>query len=88
MPGGAPIVAVLVSVPVADAANVPVSVNVAVPPDSRFTDALMLPVPAAGQLLPALAAHVHVTPVSVAGTVSITVAPTTAFGPLLVATIV
>src|SRR5664279_4358725 len=87
-PGGVDTVAVFDRVPVADADNVPVSVNVAVPPTSRFTDALMFAVPVAGQLLPGVAAQVHVTPVSTAGTRSVTVAPMTALGPLFVATMV
>ena len=73
--------AVLDSVPVADGASVPVSVNVAVPPFSRFTVALMLPVPDGGQLLPALATQVHVTPVNETGTLSTTVAPMASLGP-------
>ena len=53
------------------------------------TVALMLPLPDAGQLEPAVAVHVQVTPVSVAGNVSATVAPVIADGPaMLVATIV
>jgi hypothetical protein len=35
-------------------------VNVAVPPGSRSTEALIVPLPAAGQVLPAEAAQVHV----------------------------
>src|SRR6266550_2455892 len=61
---------------------------VAVPPLSRFTKALRLPLPLAGQLEPADAAHVQVTALSCAGKTSLTVAPTTALGPALLATIV
>ena len=88
-PAGTATVAVLDSDPDADGDTVPWTVNVAVPPFIRFTaDVLMLPVPDAGQLLPALAAQVHVTPVIAAGIMSVTVAPLTANGPLLITTIV
>ncbi len=87
-PPGAAIVAVLASVPVADADTVPVTVKVAVPPTVSVTAALMLPLPLAGQLAPPAATHVHVMPVSAAGNASATVAPTTALGPALPATIV
>src|SRR5439155_1715119 len=63
-------------------------VNVAVPPLSRFTLAAMLPLPLAGQLDPALAAQVQAPIVRPAGAVSVTVAPVTALGPLLVVTMV
>jgi hypothetical protein len=65
-----------------------VRVYVAVPPDSRVTVSLMLPVPENPHDEPAEAVHVHVAPVSDAGNVSVTVAPETFEGPLLVATIV
>ncbi len=87
-PAGAAIVAVLLSVPVADADSVAVSVNVAVPPTGRFTEALMLPLPEAGQVPPPAPTQVHVAPVSATGSVSATVAPVTALGPALDATIV
>ena len=48
----------------------------------------MLPLPLAGQLDPALAAQVQLPIVKPVGAVSVTVAPVTALGPLLVATIV
>ena len=48
----------------------------------------MLPLPDAGQLPPPAPTHVHVGAVSAAGTVSATVAPVTALGPALLATIV
>src|SRR5882762_3267619 len=72
----------------AGAVTVAVAVNVAVPPLKRFTKALRLPLPLAGQLDPADAAHVQVTALSCAGKTSLTVAPTTALGPALLATIV
>src|SRR2546425_621249 len=62
--------------------------NVAVPPASRLTLAFRLPLPLAGQLDPAEAAHVQVTPATWAGKLSVTVAPATALGPALLATIV
>ena len=87
-PAGAAIVAVLTRLPVAEATTVPVTVNVAVAPTGRSTEALMLPLPLAGQAPPPAAEHVHVTPDSAAGIVSVTVAAVTADGPVLVATIV
>ena len=88
LPTGAVMVAVLTNEPVAVEEIVALTVNVAVPATPRLTLALMLPLPDAGQLDPADAAHVHVTPVSVAGTVSATVAPLITEGPGLDATIV
>ena len=85
-PGGAVTVAVLTSVPAAVVASVPRTVKVAVPPTARFTVAARLPLPPAGQLLPAEATQVHVTPVSATGSTSFTLAPVTALGPLLRAT--
>jgi hypothetical protein len=85
-PTGAVIVAVFVIVPVPVA--VAVTVKVAVPPLRSSTEALMSPVPLAGQTEPALAEQVHVAPESSAGITSVTVAPVTALGPALLATIV
>src|SRR5712691_6793830 len=68
--------------------TVAVAVNVTVPPASRLTLALRSPLPLAGQLDPADAAQVHVTPETCGGKLSVTVAPTTALGPALLATIV
>ena len=48
----------------------------------------MLPLPDAGQVPPPAPTHVHVAPVSAAGSVSATVAPVTALGPAFDATIV
>src|SRR6267378_2561089 len=84
VPAGAVTVAVFVIVPVP--VTVAVAVNVAVPPLSRLTLAFRLPLPLAGQLEPAEAAHVHVTLATWAGKLSLTVAPTTALGPALLAT--
>ena len=88
LPTGAVMVAALTNEPVAVDEIVAFTVNVAVPAMPRLTLALMLPLPDAGQLEPAVAAHVHVTPVRVAGTVSATVAPVITEGPALEATIV
>src|SRR5512139_2494073 len=77
-------VAVLLSVPVAPAGRFPVTVYVALPPTSRLSVVLMLPKPLAVQLDPGDAAHVHVTPVSTAGSVSVTLLPIASSGPLLV----
>src|SRR5437763_1003654 len=87
-PAGAPMVAALTMDPVALPATVASTVNVAVPLLSRFTLAAMLPLPLAGQLEPTLATQVHVALAIAAGNVSATVAPTTALGPLFVATMV
>ena len=87
-PAGAATIAVFSSVPVAVGESVAVSVNVAVPPSGRFTEALMLPLPEAGQVPPPAPTQVHVAPVSVAGRVSLTVAAVTALGPAFDATMV
>ena len=87
-PAGVATEAVLLKVPVALADKVPVAVKVAVPPFIRFTLALILPLPLAGQLELAEAVQVQVTPDSDAGKVSATVAPVTSFGPPLLATMV
>ena len=77
------------SVPVAFGATVAVSVKVAVPFTARSTVALMLPVPLGEpQLEPLEAVQVHVALVNVTGRLSATAAPTTALGPLLLATMV
>src|SRR6266550_2469457 len=82
VPAGAVIIAVFVIVP-EPAVTVAVAVNVTVPPLKRFTKALMLPLPLAGQLEPTEAAHVQVTELSCAGKTSLTVAPTSARGAAL-----
>jgi hypothetical protein len=74
--------------PVALLATVALTVKVAVPALRRSTDAEMLPLPLAAQLDPALAAQVQLPIVKPLGAVSVTVAPVTALGPLLVATMV
>ncbi len=76
-------VAVLASVPAGeDGASVPVTVMVAVPPGARSSVVSTFPVP------PAVvqAAQDHVTPVRLAGTASVTRAPTAGLGPALRAT--
>jgi hypothetical protein len=86
---GTATVAVLASEPDAAALSVATTVYVAVPLTARLAVVLMLPLPdAATQVDPAVATHVQVAPVSVAGNVSVIVAPVTNDGPLLVATIV
>jgi hypothetical protein len=80
--------AVLLIVPVAEAMTVAEIVNVAEPPGARLTEADTLPLPDAGHDDPALAEQVHVAPLSVAGSVSLTVAPVTVDGPGLDATTV
>src|SRR5438445_114127 len=87
IPAGAVTVAVFVIVPEL-AVTVAVAVNVAVPPLSRLTLALRLPLPLAGQVDPADAAQVKRTLATCARKLSVTVAPLTALGPALLATIV
>src|SRR5438876_961471 len=86
VPAGAVTVAVLLIVP--DPLAVAVTVNVAVPPLVRSTSAFTLPLPLAGQAEPTEATHVHVGLVRCPANTSLTVAPTTALGPALLATIV
>ncbi len=81
-------VAVLAIEPLALPATVALTVKVAVPPLRRLTAAERLPLPLAGQLDAAEAAQVQAPKVRLAGAVSVTVAPLTALGPLLVATMV
>src|ERR687887_1019937 len=87
VPAGAVTVAVFV-IGLAPPMTVAVAVKVAVPPDSRLTEADRLPEPLAGQLEPADATQVQVTPETSGGKLSVTVAPTTPLGPALLATIV
>ena len=88
-PAGAVTVAVFVRGPVAFAAIVETAVNVAVPPTGSVTWEFILPVPfAVPQVPPAPPVHVHDTDEIPPGKVSVTVAPTTASGPALDATIV
>ena len=61
--------------------TVPVAVKTTLAPTGTVTDVLMLPLPAATQVPPPVPAQVHVTPVSVAGNVSVTVAPIASLGP-------
>ena len=77
----------LVSDAVAAADTVALIVKVAEPPGARSMLAAMLPVPLAGQL-PPVAVQLHVAASRVAGRRSVTVAPATADGPTLPATIV
>jgi hypothetical protein len=86
-PGNA-MVAVLEIVPVAEAMTVAEIENVVVPAGANVTVAATLPLPDAGQVDPAVAAHVQVAAESDAGIVSLTVAPVTVDGPGLVATTV
>ena len=89
VPAGGATVAVFASVPVAVLETVAVRLNVAVPLTSRFTVALIFPVPfGAPQLEPADAVQVQVALLNVFGKVSVTVAPVTALGPALLTTIV
>src|SRR5439155_1312528 len=86
-PAGAATVAVLLSVPVADAEIVQLDVYVVLPPLGKFTVSLMLPEPDAVHVPPPAPTHVQVQ-VSDAGKVSATVAPVALLGPALLAVIV
>jgi hypothetical protein len=88
VPPGSAMLAVLANEPVALGEIRPVTVNVAVPPDNNVTDALIEPEPDAGHDEPADAAQVHVTPLSAAGIVSVTVAAVIVDGPPFEETIV
>ena len=87
-PAGGAIVDVFTRVPVAEAEIEAVTVNVTDAPAGRFTEALMLPLPLAGHVPPPAPLQTHVEPERAAGNVSATVAPVTAEGPALAATIV
>ena len=74
--------AVFTSEPVALAWMVPVTVYVALPPGMIVAVVAMLPEPpAAPQDEPAEGRHVHVAPPMIAGSVSVTLAPTAVDGP-------
>ena len=81
-PAGGNTWAALTRSPVAAGLTVPVAVKTTLAPTGTVTDVLMLPLPdAATQVPPPVPAQVHVTPVSVAGNVSVTVAPLASLGP-------
>jgi hypothetical protein len=85
VPAGAATVAVFDNVPVALPEICAVTVKVAVPPLARLTIVEMLPDPLAdAQLDPAEATHVQFALLIAAGSVSVTAAPVTFDGPLLV----
>src|SRR5262249_11767025 len=88
LPPGTAALAGLLSVAVALEGVLAFTVDVAGPPTSRLVGSVMLPEPLAPHDEPADAAHVHVTPVRLAGNVSVTVAPVMALGPLLVTVMV
>src|SRR6187431_1175070 len=67
--------------PVAAGSTVPVAVKTMVAPTGTVTGVLMWPLPDAGHAPPPVAAHVHATPVRVAGKASVTVAPVASLGP-------
>ena len=87
-PGGTATVALLMSRPVALGEMVALRTKVAAAPLGRFTEALMEPVPLAGQVPPRVAVQVQVALISALGILSVTVAPVTVDGPALVAVIV
>ena len=61
--------------------TVPVAVKTTLAPTGTVTGVLMWPLPDAGHAPPPVPVHVHVTPVSVVGNVSVTVAPLASLGP-------
>jgi hypothetical protein len=89
VPAGTLAVAVFVIELGADEETVADTVNVAFCPEGRLTIVEMFPVPEAAPHEPVpVAPHVHDTLVRPAGIVSVTEAPVTSEGPLLVTTIV
>src|SRR4029077_772605 len=88
-PAGTLTVAVLATLPVAPAPMLATTVYVIVLPTGRLTVSLILPLPLAVKpdALP-LATAVKVSLATAAGKVSVTVAPVTLLGPLLLTTIV
>ena len=81
-PAGGSTWAALTSSPVAAGSTVPVAVKTTVAPTGTVTGVLMSPLPDGGAGAAARCpAQVHVTPVSVAGNVSVTVAPLASLGP-------
>src|SRR5688572_6029624 len=87
-PAGAVTVAVLTSTPVAFAAITPVTMNVARSPASSETVVARLPEPErAAQPDPASAVQVQTGATSTTGNRSVTLAPVTGLGPMLVTTI-
>ena len=59
----------------------PVAVKTTLAPTGTVTGVLMLPLPDVGHAPPPVPVHVHVTPVSVAGNMSMTTAPVASLGP-------
>ena len=80
-PAGGSTWAELTRTPVAAGSTVPVAVKTTLAPTGTVTGVLMSPLPDAGHAPPPVPVHVHVTPVSVAGNVSVTVAPLASLGP-------
>src|SRR6266545_4974459 len=91
VPDGAVTVALLTNCPVVPLGTVPLSVKVALAPLTRLTVVAILPLPLeTPQLLGDVVLHVQVkpAPLSAAGSGSLTAAPVTSLGPLLVTTMV
>ena len=86
-PAGTVAVPVLVSEPLAELERVPATLNVATAPGASETvvaRAFPLPDPASQEPLPLVIEQLQLTPTRAAGTVSATLAPETADGPLFV----
>jgi hypothetical protein len=86
--GGATVTALLRLPGAALGSTVATAVNVTEPPGGMVTKALIHPLPVAGQLAPAPAAHVHVGLISSVGKLSTTCAPFARLGPAFVTTMV
>src|SRR6266508_4068732 len=91
VPDGAVTVALLTNCPVVPLGTVPLKLKMALPPLTRLTVVAILPLPlAAPHAFGAVAEQVQVkpAPLSAAGNGSLTVAPVTSLGPLLVTVMV
>src|SRR5580765_2506386 len=80
-PAGGSTCAEFTSSPVAAGSTVPVAVKTTLAPTGTVTGVLMAPLPDVGHAPPPVPVHAHVTPVSVDGNVSVTVAPLASLGP-------
>ena len=87
-PAGGSTCAELTRTPVAAGSTVPVALKTTVAPTGTVTGVLMLPLPDVGHAPPAMPVHVHVTPVSVVGKASVTVAPFASLGPAVLVTVI
>src|SRR5580765_4876756 len=87
-PAGGSTWAELTRTPVAAGLTVPVAEKTTLAPTGTVTSVLMAPLPDVGHAPPAVPVHVHVTPVSAAGNVSVTIAPIASLGPSGLVTVI